>query len=212
MPLIQVFICYIKEVEFPKVFIFNNWFPFDPKDYYLAVRVYNLTLVLFGYHCILAVEGYALLTFCQLSVLFKSLAEDIVDVIDEYNEKEAKLTENRLISKIKLHVQLHEITKELAEIFGVAWLAHTLGFVVSTCFMLLKAIVVDTGSDAFTSLVVIFIVSNYFFYICYIGEKVSESVKNSLPKMTKYLAKYDFLNVYRQAISRIVFWKAITTD
>lgn len=186
MPLIKVFICYLNEVEFPQEFIFYNWFPFDPKDYFIAVRVYNLTIVLFGYHCILAVEGYALLTFCQLSVLFRSLAEDIVDVIDEYNEKEAKLTEIRLIAKIKLHVELHEITRELAEMFGVAWLAHTLGFVVSTCFMLLKAIVVDTGSDVVMSMAVIFIVSNYFFYICYIGEKVSESV-NISNMYNKYL-------------------------
>lgn len=177
IPLIQVAIAFITGVAFPKVFLFNYWFPFDPYEYYFAVRIYNGILVMLTYHFIVGVEAYIMLNYAKLTVCFKSLTEDIVAIVNDYDGKNLELVVKRLKNKIRLHVQLVEITGTLAEMFSVAYLAHMLCFTVSNCFMIFKAIE-DTSGDAVASILLIIIVVNYFFYICYFGEKVFEGVKS----------------------------------
>lgn len=176
MPLASTFTFLIKGEKIPKVFTFNHWFPFNPYDHYVTVRIYNLIIIELTYNCTTSVEGFIILTFGHLSVLFRSLAEDIVETVNDYDEKKSKLTEKKLIKKIVLHARLIEITKQMAEIYEFAFLAHTLCFVASLCFILLKAFVVDSGSDVVASTISVFNMSLYFYYICYFGEKVVEGV------------------------------------
>lgn len=78
VPIVMAGFSLMRGEEIAKSFLFNHWFPFDPYEYYLSVRVYNFTLTLLVYNCIVGLEGYLMLTFMQISVLFKSLAEDIM--------------------------------------------------------------------------------------------------------------------------------------
>lgn len=175
-PLANTLIPFIKGEKVPKFFTFNHWFPFNPYDHYVSVRIYNLTITMLTYNCTISVEGFIILTFGHLSVLFKCLAEDIVEVVNDYDEKKDKLAEKNLKKKISIHAKLIEIMKKMAEIYEFAFLAHTLGFVISFCFILLKAFVVDSGSDVVASTISVFNMSLYFYYICYFGEKVVEGV------------------------------------
>lgn len=176
VPLLTILLAFVKGETIPKIFTFHHWFPFDPFNHYISVRIYNLTLIGLTYNCTTSLEGYIILTFGQLSILFRSLAKDIVEIVDEFDEKLSKLTEKRLIMKIELHIQLIEITRKMAEMYEIAFLAHTLCFVVGLCFILLKALVVDSGSDVYSSMINVFNMALYFFYICYFGEKVTEGV------------------------------------
>lgn len=175
-PLMEVIVAFITGIPAPKYFLNATWFPFDPYEYYVPVRLYNLIIVNACSNCVLSAEGSVMLIFGQLSVLFKSLADDIVEVVDEHDEKKTKLTETRLIAKVKLHVELIEITKNMAEMYEFAFLAHTLCFAGSTCFILLKALVVDTGGDVYASMATVLNMFMYFYYICYFGEKTVEGV------------------------------------
>lgn len=172
VPLMEVFVAFITHTKAPRYFLNSYWFPFDPYEYYFLVRIYNLTIVNITSHCILSCEGFIMLTFGQLSILFRCLAEDIVDVINEHDVKNNKLTEKRLTLKIQQHVRLLEITKTMTSYYEIALLAHTLCFAGSTCFILLKALVVDTGSNVASSMATVVNMFMYFYYICYFGEKV----------------------------------------
>lgn len=177
LPLTSIIYSLMTGKDEPRQFLNSIWFPFDPYEYYVAVRIYNLIIVNITSNCVLSVEAFVMLKFGNLSVLFKSLAEDIVEIVNDHDEKNVKLTEENLIVKIKLHVELIEITKKMAQIYQFALFAHTLCFAGSTCFILLKALVVDTGSDTYSSMATVINMLMYFYYICYFGEKTMEGVR-----------------------------------
>lgn len=179
VPLLLNFKSYIQGEEIEKNFFIKHWFPFDESNFYTSVFIYNLVIVYLTHNSIVALEGYVNLTFCQLSVLFRGLAEDIVEIVNEYDEKELNVTKKRLTLKLRTHVKLIEVTKNLAEMFEIAWLIHTICYAVSSCFMLLKALLVDkTLNELLVSLATGGIMFNYFLYFCYIGETVFTGVSN----------------------------------
>lgn len=180
VPVIRDLVEYLSEQKITKSFTFHFWFPFDPLDYYVPVRIYNLILVLGAANCVTSLEGYVMLTFGQLTVLFKSLAEDIVDIINDYEENGSQLTEKHLIEKIEIHTRLIDVTKEIAEVYEIALLCHIMCFAGSTCFILLKTFVVDSGQDVYTSIMSVVNMSGYFYYICYFGEQILEGVSETL--------------------------------
>lgn len=177
LPLMSFVFSLMTGKDEPKQFLNSMWFPFDPYEYYVSVRLYNLIIVNVTCYCVLSTEAFVMLTFGNLSVLLKSLTEDMVEIVNDHDEKNVKLTEKNLIVKIKLHVELIEITKNMAKIYQFALFAHTLCFAGSTCFILLKALVVDTGSEIYSSSATVINMVMYFYYICYFGEKTMEGVR-----------------------------------
>lgn len=181
IPLLQLTMSFITGVAIPKHFILFFWYPFDPYDYFLLIRIYNVTILTLSSFLMVSMESYIMLTYGKLSVLFKSLAEDIIEIVNGYNEKDEKLsssTEKSLVAKIQQHVELVDATKKITETFELAYLLHMLCFAGSCGCTLLNFTMAKhfDDRDSIDSVTVIAMAFEYFFYICYFGEIVAEGV------------------------------------
>lgn len=176
VPAIQIMLTLFTGAAFSKTLLNFYWFPFDINEYFIIVRIYDLLISNMYVITLLTVEGLLMITLGQVAVLFKCLAEDIVELIDNHDETKPETTEEELVNKIDLHNKLLFLTKSITNIYEKAMLVHVMGFAFSTCLILLKVFVVDTSEDVLTSCLVLFNMFVYFYYICFCGEKIMESV------------------------------------
>lgn len=183
VPAIQLIVAFSTNIEFPKSFINQFWFPFDKNHYFLLVRVYELIISSMYSMTLLTIEGFVMMTLGQTAILLKCLGDDIAEVINNCDESRENEDWKMLTSKIQLHEKLLKMAYRITNVYDKAMLVHVMGFASSTCMLLLKIFVVDSNEDAATSILVLLNMSLYFYYICYFGEKIMESVSERLINM-----------------------------
>lgn len=175
-PAIQLVIAFVTNTKFSKSFINQFWFPFDKNQHFFFVKIYELIISNMYSMTLLTTEGFVMMTLAQTAILLKCLADDIAEVINNCDESRENEDWKMLKFKIQLHEELLKIAYKITKIYNKAMLVHVMGFASSTCMLLLKIFVVDSNEDAALSVMVLLNISIYFYYICYFGEKIMESV------------------------------------
>lgn len=178
IPIFTLIVTYFTKGIIYEKLLFVFCYPFDPYQggFFLLFYVYETFLSHFYTVAAVTVDGFILLTLGQIAILFKSLAEDFVDVIDEYEEKKPEETEKKLNEKIEMHNRLIDLTMNFLSLYEMAIFGYVVTFAISTCFILFNAMITSEAHFILPSLFGILNTGAYLFHICYFGEKLMESV------------------------------------
>lgn len=177
VPLITLVIVYFSKGVLFKSLTYSLWYPFNinPLDYFIVFYIYESVISIFLTIPPNITEGAIILSVGQLTILFNSLADEIAEIINAYDEKNEKKTEKELNNKIELHNRLLNLTTELMDIHEIPILFYVLTYASSNCFLLINALL---NMELFLPISIVVLNSAvYLFYLCYFGERIMDSVR-----------------------------------
>lgn len=177
-PLITIIVTYFTKGTTHYKLQHSLYYPFDPYDgYFSIVYIYEVILTHFFSCSVITIEGFMMFTIGKLAIMFKSLAIDFVEIINDYKKSNEKQTIEKLNEKIDLHNRLIKFTTEFLKLIEIAILSYCITTALHLCFMILNATESElTVSSAIKNFIGVFQTGFYFYYVCYFGEKIAESV------------------------------------
>jgi hypothetical protein len=178
-PLFSMIFTYLTKGEIHQKLLYSHSYPVDPYEgYFIYFYIYETILSHFYTCTVIAVDGFYMLAIGKISILFKSLGEDLVDIINQYDGKKSNETIEKLNKKVEIHSQLLNLTQEFLSLFEVAMFIYVITFAVYLCCILFNAIMDENDIVlVLPKIMGIFQTGAYLFHFCYFGEKLEESVR-----------------------------------
>lgn len=135
LPLISMFIAFIRGTEIKMIYPHAFWWPFDPIANYVPLLVCDMYLG----HLMMAVQNifdlYFVLIVADFATHFQRLGERIKKVIDDAEIETAEVTREKLHECLKSHNKLNQLFDEFNGIIEYCLLVQMLSSSIIVCFV-----------------------------------------------------------------------------